>query len=330
MTRRLLLLVMTLSLVGGGSTVWSDSHRTEKVWVIGNLMLAAKRDDPIITGLLKGLRELGYAEGRNLRFEFRTAHGQFNQLQRLAEELAQLKPDVIVVTAPQPARAVLRATPTVPVVAGAFDPVLMGMAKSLAHPGGQLTGLSAASPELYAKRLQLLQEMIPGLTRVAVLVDPDPLATRFRTKVVEDLKAAAMSMSITLRFVDARTPEDLQEVFSAIERSNAQALLLLESPLFYVHRATVAKLALEAKLPALYGTKAFSDAGGLMSYGVDYADQAYRIARYVDKIFKGARPNELPIEQPTNFELIVNLKTARALNVTIPDSILARADAVLR
>jgi putative ABC transport system substrate-binding protein len=206
----------------------------------------------------------------------------------------------------------------------------MGMATTLAHPGGQLTGLSSASSELYAKRLQLLREMIPRISRVAVLWNPAAPPTSFQTTVVEDLKAAAASMSITLHFVVARAPDGFDPAFAAINQGQAQALLLVEHPLFYVHRAALAKLALKAKLPALYGTKAFPDEGGLMSYGVDYSDQTRRMTGYVDRILKGARPSDLPIEQPTKFELEVNLKTARALGVPIPGSILAQADKVIR
>jgi putative ABC transport system substrate-binding protein len=293
-------------------------------------MEAAEPDDPVVAGLRQGLTELGYVEGRNLRIEFRTAHGQPERLGRLADELVQRKPDVIVVMAPQAARAVLRATSTIPIVGATFDPVMMGMADTLSRPGGQLTGLSSASPELYAKRLQLLREMIPRISRVAVLWNPTAPPTPFQARVSEDLKAAAATMSIALHFVVARSPEQFQVAFAAISQEQSQALLLIEHSLFYVHRASLAKLALKARLPALYGTKAFPDEGGLMSYGVDYSDQTRRMAGYVDRILKGARAGDLPIEQPTKYELVVNLKTARMLGVTIPESILAQADKVIR
>jgi putative ABC transport system substrate-binding protein len=293
-------------------------------------MVAADPNDPIVAGVRLGLRELGYVEGRNLRVEFRTAKGQADRLVHLAEELVQLEPDVVVVMAPQAARAVLRATSTIPIVAATFDPVTLGMANTLAHPGGQLTGLSSASSELYAKRLQLLREMIPRISRVAVLWNPAAPPTAVQSAVVADLKAAAAAMSITLNLFVARGPEEFDAAFTAISQGQAQALLVVEHPLFYVHRTSLAKLALKARLPALYGTKAFADEGGLMSYGVDYSDQTRRMAGYVDRILKGARPGDLPIEQPTKFELVINLKTARTLGVTIPASILAQADKVIR
>jgi putative ABC transport system substrate-binding protein len=328
--RRLLLLAIALSLFNRASDVWPQSQQQAKTWIVGTLMVAAERDDPIVAGLRQGLRELGYVEGKNLKLEFRTAQGQAERLQRLAEELVQVKADVIVVMAPQAARAVLRATPTIPIVAATFDPVAMGMASNLARPGGQLTGLSSASVDLYAKRLQLLREMIPRISRVAVLSNPAAPPTPFQTTIFEALKAAAASMSITLNFVATRGPEDFEAAFAAINQWQAQALLLVEHPLYYVHRAELAKHALKFRLPALYATAAFPHEGGLMSYGVDYSDQTRRMAAYIDRIFKGARPGDLPIEQPRKFELVINLKTAKALGVTIPESILAQADRVIR
>jgi len=328
-----LLLALTMNLVAGAIEAWAQSEHVTKVWTVGILMVAAQRDDPIVAGLRQGLRELGYVEGHNLQVEFRSGLGQLDRLILLAEELVQLKPEAILVMAPEAARAVQRASATVPIVAATFDPVMMGMARTLARPGGQITGLSSASAELYAKRLQLLREMMPRVSRVAVLWNPATRPTYsslFQTTVAEDLKAAAASMSIALNFVVARAPEEFQAAFAAINQGQAQALLIVEHPLFYVHRAALAKHAVKARLPAIYATKAFADAGGLMSYGVDYADQTRRMAGYVDRILKGAKPGDLPIEQPTTFELVVNLKTANALGITIPESILLRADEVIR
>ena len=325
-----LLLVVTMSLVGDAIEARAQSEQVAKVRTVGILMVAAERDDPIVVGLRQGLRELNYVEGRNLRVEFRTALGQSERLTRLAEELVQLKPEAILVMAPEAARAVQRASATVPIVVATFDPVTMGMASTLARPGGQVTGLSSASSELYAKRLQLLREMIPRVSRVAVLWNLTARPTAFQTTVAEDLRAAAASMSIALNFVVAHAPDEFEAAFAAINQGQAQALLIVEHPLFYVHRAALAKHTVKARLPAIYGTKAFADAGGLMSYGVDYADQTRRMAGYVDRILKGANPRDLPIELPTKFELVVNLRTAKLVGVAIPESILAQADIVIR
>jgi putative ABC transport system substrate-binding protein len=260
----------------------------------------------------------------------RTAQEHPDRLPSLAEELVQLDVDVIVVTNALAAQALRRATSTIPIVVALFDPTAIGLVTNLAHPGGNVTGLSSMNLELRAKRLQLLKETIPGLTRVAVLWNPAMFPTRLQTKFVEDLKAAAHSLSIELKFVVAQKPEEFAPAFSAVSRAHAQALYLIENPLFYVHRMTLAKLTLKARLPAIYASRTFADDGGLMSYGADYADQMRRSAVYVDKILKGAKPGDLPIEQPTKFDLVVNLKTAKALGITIPQSILVRADEVIR
>ena len=218
---------------------------------------------------------------------------------------------MIVVESTVAAQAVKRATSTIPIVmAIVADPVGSGLVANLAHPGGNVTGLSMMMAELSAKRLQLLKEAIPRLTRVAVLWNPD---TPYHPKVIEDLKAAAPSLSIELSFVGVRTPEEIGPAFSAVSRAHAQALYVIEDPLFFTHRMTLLKLASKARLPAIYGEREFADAGGLMSYGPNFGDLFRRSAGYVDKILKGAKPGDLPIEQPTKFELVVNLKTAKAL-----------------
>jgi putative ABC transport system substrate-binding protein len=207
------------------------------------------------------------------------------------------------------------------------DPVGSGLVANLAHPGGNVTGLSIMLAELSAKRLQVLKEAIPRLTRVAVLWNP---ATPYQPKAVEDLKAVAPSLAIELTVVGVRTPEQFGRAFSAFSRAHAQALYVLDAPLFFTHRATLLTMASKARLPVISGEKPFADAGGLVTYGVDYADQMRRSVEYVDKILKGSKPGDLPIEQPTKFELVVNLKAAKALGITIPESILLRADEVIR
>jgi len=283
----------------------------------------------MVAGLREGLRDMGYLEGRNVRIEFRTAQGHVNQLPRLAQELVQLKADVIVVATPLAAQAVENVTRTTPIVIAAFDPLAAGLVTSLAHPDGSITGLSSMSPELNAKRLQLLKEIIPGLNRVAVVWSP-AYSTLISTRMLEDLKATARSMSLDLGSVHVQTPQELSAAFSAASKMHAQAVYLLESPLFYLQRTLLTRLALQARLPVIFGTRAYAAEGGLISYGVNYTDQFRRSAGYVDKILKGAKPGDLPIEEPTKFELVVNLKTAKALGIAIPESILLRADEVIR
>jgi len=246
----------------------------------------------------------------------------------LVSDLVQRQVDVIVADSTNAARAAKRATSTIPVVmAVVADPVGSGLVASLAHPGGNVTGLSIMLAELSAKQLQLLKETIPSLTRIAVLRNP---GAPHNTKIVEELKAAAPSLSIELSFAGARTPEQFGPAFSSISRARAQALYVIGDALFFAHRATLLKLVSKARLPTIYTARGIVDAGGLMSYGPNFGDLFRRSAGYVDKILKGAKPGDLPIEQPTKFELVINLKTAKALGITIPQSILVRADEVIR
>ena len=328
MTRHLLLLALALNLAVSATHGWAQ--QTNKVPIVAYLALAAGPDDPLVMAWRQGLRELGYVDGRNIGLEFRSAQGHPDRLPALAEELVKLDADVIFAASPLAAQALLRATSTIPVVIALMDPLASGLVSNLAHPGANLTGLSSMGADIRNKRLQLVKETIPGVTRVAVLWAPATPPTAWEAKMVDDLKAASRSLSIELKFVVARRPEDFPAAFSAVRRARVQAIYLLESPLFYVHRQTLAKLALEARLPTIYGARVFADEGGLMSYGVNYADQMRRSAGYIDRILKGAKPGDLPIDQATNFELVVNLKTAKALVLTIPQSILARADEVIQ
>ena len=276
----------------------------------------------------QGLRDAGYAEGRDVVIEWRVANGDYARVLELADDLVQRKVDVIVVDTTLATRAVKRATSTIPIVmADVADPVGSGFVASLAHPGENVTGLTIMTSELSAKRLQLLKETIPRLTRVAVLWNPD---TPYHPKMIQALKAAAPSMSIELSFVAARTPEEFGPAFSGVSRAHAQALYVIEDGFFFTHRTTIAKLASKARLPIIFGLRPFADAGALMSYGPNVGELFRRSAGYVDKILKGAKPGDLPIEQPTQFELVVNLKTSRALGITIPELILLQADEVIR
>jgi putative ABC transport system substrate-binding protein len=295
---------------------------------VGVLLVIVSPESKEAQAFRQGLRNAGYDEGRDVVIEWRNANADYDRIPGMVADLVQSKVDVIVAETTRAALEAKRATSTIPIVmALVADPVGSGLVASLARAGGNVTGLTGMSAELSAKRLQLLKETIPRLARVAVLWNPD---TPFHPKVIEELKAAAPSLSMELSFVGVRTPEEFDAAFSAVSRARAQALYLLESPLFYVHRMTLAKLALKARRPTIYGARVYADAGGLMSYGADYGDLFRRSAGYVDKILKGAKPGDLPVEQPTKFDLVVNLKTAKALGITIPESILLRADEVIR
>jgi putative ABC transport system substrate-binding protein len=295
---------------------------------IGVLLVLLSPEGKEAQAFRQGLWDAGYVEGRDIVIEWRSADGDYARVPELAADLVRRKVEVIVADTTFAAQAVKHATSTIPIVmALVADPVGSGLVANLAHPGGNVTGLSIMLAELSAKRLQLLKEAIPRLTRVAVLWNPD---TPYHPKAVEDLRAVAPSLGIELSFVDARTPEQFDSTFAAVTRARAQALYVLDAPLFVTHRTTLLKLTSKARLPVISGDKHFAEAGALMSYGPNHTDQLRRAAGYVDKILKGMKPGDMPIEQPIKFELVINLKTARALGLTIPESILLQADEVIR
>ena len=305
-----------------------ESQQPAAVRRIGVLLVAFSLESKEAQEFRRGLRDAGYVEGRDVMVEWRSANGDYDRIPELAADLVQRKVDVIVVDSTPGSQAVKRATSTIPIVMAVIgDPVGSGIVANLAHPGGNVTGFSVLAAALSAKRLQLLKEAIPQITRVAALWNPD---TRWHAKAVEELKAAAPSLSIELSFVSVRTPEDFAAAFSAASRAHAQALYVFDDAQFVVHRSTLVELASKARLPEIYGVRHFPDEGGLMSYGANYADNWRRSVGYVDKILKGAKPGDLPIEQPTKFELVVNLKTAKTLGITIPQSILLQADEIIR
>jgi putative ABC transport system substrate-binding protein len=325
-TKRVLLFALALTLSALALPVWPQEP--SKPSVVGVLANAVRPDDPAVEIFRKELHQLGYVEGRNLNIEFRTAQGRLDRLAGLAAELVRLNADVIVVGSTEAAHAAKRASSTIPIVLAIVpDPVASGLVNSLARPGGNITGISSMSSELVAKRLELLREAMPRISRVGVIWNP---AIPGHTKSIEELKTVALSLSIKLHFVGVRTPEDFGAGFKAIRQADAQALYLIEDALFFAHRTTLGALALSNRLPGIYWTREFADAGGLMSYGMSYEDLARRSARYVDKILKGAKPADLPIEQPTRLELVVNMRTAKALGLSIPESVLVRADEVVR
>lgn len=276
----------------------------------------------------QGLLDAGYSEGRDVVIEWRIAPGDTARLAALVGDFVQRKVDVIVVTTTFAAQAAKRATSTIPIVMASIgDPVGAGLVENLAHPGGNITGLSLMETDLHAKRLELLKEVLPWVTRVAVLWNPSmpshPIA-------IEKLKAAAASLSIALHFAGMRAPEELNTAFSTILGAHAQALYVLQDQLFTLLRPNILKRASNARLPVVHGDKYVAQAGALISYGPDIGDSFRRAGGYVDRILKGAKPGDLPIQQPVKFELVVNLKTARDLGITVPESILLRADQVIR
>ena len=277
----------------------------------------------------EGLRSAGYTEGRDVVIEWYSAHADYDRVPELVGELVKGKPDVIVVDSTVATQALKRATSTIPIVmAMVSDPVGSGLVANLARPGGNITGLSLMNIELAAKRLQLLKDIVPKLTRVAVLSTPAPVDV----KAVQELSEPARSLDIRLTSVSVRRPEEIGPAFSVISRARAQALFIVGGPTLTGHGAPpmLNDLISKARLPAISSSRDFTQAGGLISYGTDTREMFRRSAGYVDKIIKGAKPADLPIEQPTKFELVINLKTAKALGITIPESILLRADEVIR
>jgi ABC-type uncharacterized transport system substrate-binding protein len=294
---------------------------------IGVLLVLLSPAGKEVQAFRQGLRDAGYVEGRDVVIEWRSANGDYARLPQLAADLVEHKVDVIVADTTPATQAARRATSTIPIImAIVADPVGSGLVANLSQPGGNVTGLSIMLAELSAKRLQLLKEAMPSLTRVVVLWNPP---TPYHVKAVENLKAAAPSLAIELSIVSVRTPEEIGPAFEAVNRARAQALYVVDSPPFFTHRTTLLRLAAKGRLAVISGERPYADEGGLMSYGPSYEDQLRRSAHYVDKILKGAKPSGLPVEQPTKFELVINLKTARALGLTIPQSVLLRADQVI-
>ena len=279
---------------------------------------------------LQGLRDLGYVEGRNVAIEYRDAEGKLERLPALGAELVALKVDVIVTGGGTPvALAAKDATRTLPIVfSSATDPVTDGLVTSLARPGGNLTGLSNLAPELVGKCLEQLKEAVPKVGLVAVLWQPGAIGGR--TDMLKPADVAARALGVRLQFVEAQGPADFDRAFSDMARAHAGALAVLGSAIFNSERRRLVGLAAKHRLPTVYTSRDFVDAGGLMTYGPNLADSFRRAAAYVDKILKGAKPADLPVEQPTKFELVVNLRTATALGLTIPPSLLQRADQVIQ
>src|ERR1700694_693480 len=277
----------------------------------------------------QGLRDLGWIEGKNISIEYRYAEERADVLPDLAIDLVRLNVDIIVASVSTDALAAKRATKTIPIVmASAGDPVASGLVESLAQPGGNITGLSQIAPELAGKRLELLKQMLPMLSRVAVLWNPQNTSAS-STLTWKEIQLPARELGLQLHSLEVRNSHDFDEAFGDATRARAGALIITPDPLFATNVKRLAELAARSRLPSIFHLREFADSGGLVSYGIDRSDQFRRAATYVDKILKGAKPADLPVEQPTKFELVINLKTAKTLGLTVPPSILALADEVI-
>ena len=327
MKRRQILLALLLGIGNVGASALAQPQ--SKGFRVGYLSGSARPASlsSAFEAFRQGMRDLGYTEGKNLVIEARFADGVYERLPNLAAELLELKMDVIVADASPSIRAVQKATNTVPIVMGATgDPVGSGFVKSLARPGGNITGLALMSSDVSAKLLDLLREVVPHLSRVGVLVSPTSSTYR---AILDNVRAAAAKVSIEIVSVEARTPLEIESAFTAMVGSRSEAVIIGVTPLFVQQQHQIAELAAKHRLPSISGNRGYAEAGGLMSYGQNIAANLRRAATYVDKILKGANVGELPVEQPTTFEFLVNLKTAKGLGLTVPQSLLLRADEVI-
>jgi putative tryptophan/tyrosine transport system substrate-binding protein len=328
---RLIWLVVVLAVSLLAASLDAESQQAGKVYRIGYLVvspLQAWKTDPRYLALMQALRELGWVEGKNIAIEFQSAEGKFERLPAVASELAQRNVDLILVTYDNAARAAKQATTTIPIVMlDVGDPVGSGLVGSLARPGGNVTGLTSASPDLVQKRLELLKAIVPQASRVAVV--SIPRTSRGLVNQWSEAQAAAHTLRLTLLPVEVRGPDDFEPAFTAMTQARTQAFIVLGDPSVRLNAKRFLDLAAKHRLPAMYNGSSLVQAGGLMSYAPNDLAGWRRAAIYVDKILKGANPAELPIEQPTKFELAINVKTAKALGLTVPQSLLGRADQVI-
>jgi putative ABC transport system substrate-binding protein len=305
-----------------------NAHAADKVARIRVVAVSISEQSDEAKAFRQGLRNAGYEEGRNVIIEWWFGGGQYDRVPEAFADLAERKPDVIVVESTPAALAAKRATSTIPIVMALVgDPVGSGVVASLARPGGNVTGLTNQTVDLAAKRLQLLKEAIPGARRVVVIFNPE---APYNNRVVSRLKDASLGLGVELKLVSVRKVEELRAAFSRLSRSNVDALLIVDDASMTALGEEFLQMGLKALLPIVYASKPLARKGVLLSYAVDHPAMFRHAAGYVDKILKGAKPGDLPIEQPTTFELVVNLKTAKALGLTIPQSILLRADEVIR
>jgi ABC-type uncharacterized transport system substrate-binding protein len=315
----------------GGAAAWplaARAQQAEKRYTVGIFSAGGENVMPTLNrAFFDALRELGWVEGKNVIFEYRYAENRLERLPELAADLVRLKVDVIAAAGTLAPQAAKQATTTIPIVmTAAGDPLGSGLVASLARPGGNVTGMSLMTPDLGGKRLELLKEVLPRLSRVAVLWNA---ANPYSALVFKETQAAGQTLDIEVQSLEVRGPDDFDGAFEAARRQHPEALITVEDPLTVSHRKRIADFAREEQLPSLHGVREFVAAGGLISYGASLADLFRRAAYYVDKIFKGAKPRDLPVQQPTKFELVINLKVAKALGLDVPASVLARADEVI-
>ena len=327
---RLVPLIVALAVGVLSAPLGADAQRPGKVPRIGYLGYSSAALEPHLVGAFRqGLRDLGHVEGQNIVIEYRWAEGKLDRFPDLVADLVRLKVDVIVTAGTPGALAAKQATRTIPIVmASSADPVGTGLVASLARPGGNVTGLASISSELAGKRLEMLKEVVPRLSRLAVLWNP---ANPVNAIGLNQTRIAAQALRVTLQpVVEVRAADEFDAAFATISRAHPGALVVLPDRFFYGQRARIVNFAAKNRLPAMYSVREFVDAGGLMSYAASNTDMFRRAATFVHKILKGAKPADLPVEQPTRFELVVNLKTAKSLGLTIPQSILMRADQVIQ
>ena len=302
----------------------------EKIWRVGFLAprsRPASLDAEFLGGFPQGMRERGYVEGRNLIIEWRFADGDLARLPSLAAELVQLKTDALIGSGPQAIGALQKATTTIPIVMGVTgNPVVEGFVASLARPGGNITGSMINAGEIYSKRLEMLLEIAPKVSRVAFLMNPD---NRNHVAALAEIQAAGLKVKVKILAAEARTSESIEAAFALMKREKTGAVMMQPDAIFNAHTRRIAELALQHRLPLISAIRDYVDAGGLMSYGASFRDSFHRAAYYVDRIFKGAKPADLPVEQPMRFELFINGKTAKALGLKIPHSLLITAEKVI-
>jgi len=304
------------------------AQRSSRIVKIGHLESGFPSSAPnLLAEFRKGLRDLGYVDGENLFIVSRYGEGREERLRPLAEELVQYGVDVIFAIGPPQALAAAKATAKIPIVfVGGGDPVQVGLVKSFAHPGGNATGLTFVTVDLASKRIQLLKEAIPSAKRLAILWNPDNTINKFELK---EAMTTADALTLTALPIEAKSLEDIDEAFAAMANQRADAALVLSSPLTFPNRPRIAAAALKARMPTLGALREYAQSGLLMAYGPSYADHCRRAATYVDEILKGAKPADLPVQLPTTFELVINIKTARTLNLEVPSTLIARADEVI-
>jgi len=304
-----------------------QARRVYRVGYIGPTPVATLISDPTFDSFRREMGQRGYVEGQDLVLELRSVAERPDRVSEVVGELVRLNPDIIVAVSAPVIQAARQVTRTIPIVmVGVGDPVAIGFAASLSRPGGNVTGLSQLSPELSAKRLDLLKEVVPGVSRVAILWNPTNPSNASQLRAT---KLVAQALGMQLQLLEVRGSQDFESGFQAATRGRAGAVITLDDLLIYTRRTQIVALAAKNRLPAIYGWSRFAEAGGLMSYGPDFRDMYRQAAIFVDKILKGAKPGDLPIEQPAKLELVINLKTAKALGLTIPQSLLQRADQVI-